>query len=264
MTNFDRRRDAALTLSMAMGLALMGACSSAASDVGDAAGGGPSDSAASNPADDAEGGDAPSLADANTPDAASSDAMPRDASLSSGKDASANSPDTGAVIANAKRVFITSATYSGDLATEGGGTSGLDGADKLCAQAAATTMLGGTWKAWLSTGAVDAIDRISDVGAWYLIDRKTMVFAIKASLTHTTPLSPIAMDETGASNKYRDVWTGTTSAGRVNAGFDCSSWTRGTALGPEGEIGAPYIDQMWTEGPTHDCSMAASLYCFEQ
>src|SRR5947207_2454473 len=49
-----------------------------------------------------------------------------------------------------KRVFVTSGTWTGDLKTHGGGTDGLDGANKLCQGAATAAALGGTWVAWLS------------------------------------------------------------------------------------------------------------------
>src|SRR5690606_40551827 len=56
-------------------------------------------------------------------------------------------------------VFITSNFYDGDLKTAGAGTTGLDGADKLCQLHADAASLAGTYRAWLSASTVDAIDR---------------------------------------------------------------------------------------------------------
>ena len=58
--------------------------------------------------------------------------------------------------------FLTSTSYTGDLATQGGGTSGLDGGDKLCGQVAAAAGVTGTFKAWLSDASTNAIDRLDE------------------------------------------------------------------------------------------------------
>src|SRR5688500_10181736 len=59
----------------------------------------------------------------------------------------------------------------------------LDRADQRCQLYAENNDLGGSWRAWLSTSQVDAIDRIDDVGPWYRIDGETLLFPSKADLT---------------------------------------------------------------------------------
>lgn len=51
-----------------------------------------------------------------------------------------------------KRAFVTSTTYTGNL-------GGISGADALCQARADAASLGGSWIAWLSTSAINAISR---------------------------------------------------------------------------------------------------------
>ncbi len=63
---------------------------------------------------------------------------------------------------SSKRIFVTSTLYSGNL-------GGLSGADAKCLTAAQSVNLPGTWKAWLSSSTINAIDRIAEVGPWYFV-----------------------------------------------------------------------------------------------
>src|SRR5207302_1862130 len=47
----------------------------------------------------------------------------------------------------ARRAFVSSLTFNGDLKTSGAGATGVAGADALCNQIATARSLGGTWKA---------------------------------------------------------------------------------------------------------------------
>lgn len=161
--------------------------------------------------------------------------------------------------ASSKRVFVTSTTYSGNL----GGVAGADAKCQLHADAAA---LGGTWKAWISSGSVNAIDRIADVGPWYLVDRMTKVFNNKANL-QTTPEFAIWADETGGAPSWSGMsspWSGSDEAGR-DSGWDCNGWT--SALTTDyATTGDASTDQAWggaTSGPI-ECDFTGALICFEQ
>lgn len=66
------------------------------------------------------------------------------------------------------RVFVTATSYAAK--SLGGGASRVAGADGFCANAAAAAGLGGNWVAWLSTSTVNAIDRVTGTGPWYLVD----------------------------------------------------------------------------------------------
>jgi len=164
-----------------------------------------------------------------------------------------------------KRVFFTSETdyYTGNL-------GGLAGADAKCTALAAGAGLGGTWKAWVSTSTVNAIDHIDDVGAFYLVDRQTLVFPSKASLTGT-PLAPIDLDQHGNGVGFAyGAWTGTTVGG-VYSGQACSDWTDDGSMSQAGRatVARPATvppDTTWggdvaDPGP---CYTDFGLLCFEQ
>jgi hypothetical protein len=174
-----------------------------------------------------------------------------------------------------KRIFSTRSAYSGDLKTAGASaTSGLDGADKLCALAATAAGLGGAWKAWLSDSTTDAIDRIADVGPWYLVDGTTKVFNNKANLATSPLTNGIQMDENGKTGDWAPnpgTWTGTGLGGRKKADPRdtaktwCSDWSSapGGCLAIFGNLTA--ADQTWTDWATGVGNIPAGhLYCIEQ
>ena len=168
-----------------------------------------------------------------------------------------------------KRVFVTSVTYPG------GALGGSAGADEKCNAAAQAAVLAGTWKAWISTSSEDAVDRIEDVGPWYLVDGATRVFNNKANLT-TLPLASIALDEQG---KRHDpftqgglymAWTGTNSWG-TKTSETCSDWmdSSGNGWGVYGyPAGFPSQapSQQWGGDSQYanPCDERAGLICFEQ
>jgi len=189
----------------------------------------------------------------------------------------AGAPDLGAdlppgpdlsTVANAKRVFVTHGTWSGNLKGTAGTMTGLDGGDSLCNAAASGASLGGTWRAWLSDGTANAIDRINDVGPWYLVDRRTRVLDNKSNLT-TQPIANIDRDEDGLITDGQQVWTGTKTGG-VADGNDCMGWTVENDATVSGRIGENGLVAEWTSiaggaGLPH-CFMNAAyhLYCLEQ
>lgn len=162
-----------------------------------------------------------------------------------------------------KRFFTTSAIYDGQ------GVGGLAGADAKCNLAALSGDLGGTWVAWLSDSTTDAIDRIPDVGPWYLVNGYTLVFAAKSQLVGH-PLAHLPVDELGdvlsqEEGQGRFVWTGTVAGG--TRGASCADWTDAT-IGETGAAGdLSFIDERWTDGeqPAQEsCNLLHHLYCFEQ
>lgn len=169
--------------------------------------------------------------------------------------------------AEAKRVFVTSTTYHGNLKTAGGASSGLAGADQLCNEVAASTNLGGTWIAWLSDSTHDAIDRVEDVSPWYNVDRSAIIFANKASLG-TKPydtFGPLLADETGkfgGNGETRYTWTGTRAGGRKGENF-CNDWST-DGLGTYGDYITASYAAGWANGTLQECLRSAALFCIEQ
>ena len=185
-------------------------------------------------------------------------------------------PPAPPIVPDAKRVFETSRLFTGDLATAGWATTGLDGADNLCNSAAIVANLGGTWRAWLSAPGQSAADRIADVGPWYLVDRRTKVFDTKFGLGRGSmlpqlpgvdvgPLVDITMNELGlVSSPASDDWTGTEATGKASP-FDCQGWTSDAPTAGEGLVGIGPVDfRWWTDSVTNPCSNHARLLCFEQ
>jgi hypothetical protein len=113
--------------------------------------------------DGASGGDATLGVDASTDDASTDDASTDDAST----DAEAVDAGPG-VLAVANIAF---GTYHGTPSSVGG----LDGGDALCNAEAADAGLPGTYVAYLSTSAVDAIDRIGGSRGWVRPDGRPFV-----------------------------------------------------------------------------------------
>jgi hypothetical protein len=169
--------------------------------------------------------------------------------------------------ANAKRVFVTSTGYPGDLGAAGGRVGyGLDGADKLCQSAADAAGLGGSFKAWVSSSSGNAIDRITSDGPWYLVDGTTKVFNNKANLA-TTPAAPINMDENGQTPVAASVWTGTVAGGRSTGTYDgdCKGWNWSQNYDVKGIVGSSdTTGTSWTSSAvTSFCTNQYRLYCFE-
>jgi hypothetical protein len=157
-----------------------------------------------------------------------------------------------------KRVFVASGQHDGNL-------GGLAGADAMCTAAATNAHLGGgPWVAWLSTATVDAIDRITGDGPWFLVDG-TPVFQNKAAIANG-PTTGIDLDEHGAQPAgAENVWTGTLHDGTAATGFTCADWTSNAsnAAGLEGL--RVMTDATWTEQYNVGCNVnQARLYCFEQ
>jgi hypothetical protein len=166
------------------------------------------------------------------------------------------------VCASSKRIFVTAATYSGSL-------GGIAGADAKCATSAAAANLPGTFKAWISDKSSNAVDRMADVGPWYLINSPIKAFNNRANLA-TVPLEAVNVNERGEDTAFdAEAWTGTASDGTkhpdVVAAYGlCDSWTQASYY--NGVAGyANSTTSSWTAGHTSvDCHTLKHLYCVQQ
>lgn len=189
-----------------------------------------------------------------TPDGGAEDGSPgTDAAVSSGR----------------KRIFATSASFTGDLKTAGAGTDGSDGADRLCAAAAKSAGLSGAWFALLSAPSADARDRVSGEGPWVLVDWTTEVFKSKeAMFSGVSPSTGLDVDEAGKkiqSPNTIQVWTGSQSNG-THWGHDCEGWTTAAASPSSlyGGTGQPTVGGAWLGGGGTGCEAKLHLYCVEK
>jgi hypothetical protein len=183
-----------------------------------------------------------------------------------GTDAPAGRPDAPMPTSGAL-VFITSNFYSGDLKTAGGGATGLEGADKLCQLHADAASLPGTFRAWLSSKTVDAIDRITGPGPWKNTHGE-VVFGNRAQL-QTHPLTSVGYDETG-DGLYPLVWTGTDVGREAPPEYSssttstCNDWTSASGATP----GSVYGDSgqgssgAWSKNGYDGCYETHAFYCF--
>ena len=184
----------------------------------------------------------------------------------------ADESTSGGVVA--KRVFVTAASFHGDLKQQGAGADGLEGADLLCAAAATSAGLGGTWVAWVSTSGADAISRLASDGRWTLIDEVTEVFASRSQIQFG-PKHAIDVTEAGApllpsGVDLPVVWTNTDSFGKYSDDGEnnaCDDWSAQTGVAAVGVIfdpavGGPGLSWTDTKQP-RGCGGEYHLYCFE-
>lgn len=161
-----------------------------------------------------------------------------------------------------KRIFVTSRLYSGNLKTQGQGANGLEGADKLCQLNAMLASIGGTWKAWISDANTAAIDRINDVGPWYLMDGITKVFDNKAQMK-SLPYAGINLTETKKPPSSNYVWTGTHNNAIAETVNTCANYSSGFGA-QNGYAGDAGSQNNWTDSLIYNCINNCGLYCVEQ
>jgi hypothetical protein len=174
-----------------------------------------------------------------------------------------------------KRVFVTSASYDGNL-------GGLSGADQSCQLLADAATLGGTFKAWLSSTTTSASERLTHSTGPYTLINGTKVASSWAGLTSGALLVPINVNEKGGpppaqpaacgSVNVPVVWTSTSPTGALGTtqGATCADWT--TSSSSNGAVFglADHADASWTDGCSVQaagsliCATSAALYCFEQ
>ncbi len=164
-----------------------------------------------------------------------------------------------------KRVFVTSVGGNGKFGSwaDAGGKTGLNAADAICAARATAAGVSGSYKAYLSTSAVDAKDRLASDGPWVRVDGVTIA-ASKADLTDGDLLAPINVTEEGA-YLSGDMYAATGSwSGGTKEGHYCVDWTDETSTGAFGDI--VMIDSNWSRYSVLNCELpgiAYHLYCFE-
>jgi hypothetical protein len=166
---------------------------------------------------------------------------------------------------DAKRVFVTAGYW---YATQLGG---VDGADALCRQAAKSAGLGDVpWRAWISTAAQNAKDRIEHHGKYVRVDGHVVAKDFD-ELVSGTLQSAITIAENGtiaaATLDKAPVWTGTKADGTLAAAKssdNCEGYEN-TGSPVTGIVGSCiHKTAEWTNITAQSCSLyPARLYCFE-
>lgn len=158
----------------------------------------------------------------------------------------------------AKRVFITSTTYNGDLGR-------LTGGDSKCQTQANTANLGGTWKAWLSDKTTSAASRLVHYGGPYQRVDGIRVANNWLDLTDGSLLAPINVTELKTTFNATWVWTGTFADGSIRQADDhgsCASWYSSFVGGTTGD--SSRIDSGWSDYGASACYYSRPLFCIEQ
>ncbi len=161
------------------------------------------------------------------------------------------------VLEGDRRIFVTSAQYTGNL-------GGRSGADSICATHAQAGGLERTYRALIGLGYEGALgnpnQRITGSGAVYVVCglNVTKVVSTIAYLWSGSLLAPVGCDEFGRSITA-DVWSGSTASGDV--GVSCLDWI--TSNGPsEGLYGqTSRTDDFWFNRGVKTCNALCSLYC---
>jgi hypothetical protein len=161
-------------------------------------------------------------------------------------------------------VFATSARGTGALASwpAAAGATGVNAGYAICRNLAAAAHLPSpnSFVPWISTGAVDARDRLTTDGPFRRLDGYPIAGSVVDLLDGATQNS-IHQYETGAYawNTNPAVWTGTLADGTRDV-HTCNGWTADADSGTTGGLGYARFDG-WTRVNSYVCSAPFHLYC---
>lgn len=156
--------------------------------------------------------------------------------------------------------FVTSLTYDGNLATLKGGLAGADKKCEILAQAAG--LPGNTYRAWLSTSSVNAIDRLGAARGWVRVDGKPFADT-KEDIAAGKIYHPLRVDENGHYDNTpggSEVWTGSDPDGTVSSFGTCGDWASIAGNGSTGEDDG--VASVFAFYGYQRCDNQARLYCF--
>lgn len=193
------------------------------------------------------------------------------------------------VSSNAKRVFVTSTTYNGDLKTQANDlpgiivSDGLTGGDKICKYLADNStnhnVLGKTWKAWLSGSGVVATwakSRLTHHDGSYILVNGVPIANNWTDLTDDLLFNSINVTEDGNTipilGDAWDVWTNSNPRGESSKWYPeetCNYWTSSSTIQKGYGGSTTKSDYEWTTSlnlgfQAHKCNNTAHLYCFEE
>jgi len=179
------------------------------------------------------------------------------------------------------RIFVTSATFDGNL-------GGASGANARCATAATNAHLTGMFKAILSDPGGDAKDRLTFVDTIYIVATGHQISTVATDATELWGgklRTPISYDENENAVPLGAVWTGSAADGTLPGSCHCQQWTLATGqssigncsymqagvfhsggwAGSSAATNQEWALANWAAGATsYDCALQARLYCVEQ
>jgi hypothetical protein len=161
-------------------------------------------------------------------------------------------------------------TYNGNL-------GGIEGADGMCSNQAASYGFSGEWVALLSTSSQDAIDRVPDItladgtDTWSLPVLTILDGPLVSSWETLSTSSEMSssniilsfynndpVDEPYGFDNDADAWTGSDGYGTYYSGQTCSDWTTTSGLGVTTEADSY---QLFKLESNKDCSIEYAVQC---
>ena len=165
---------------------------------------------------------------------------------------------------NEKTVFVTSASYNGNL-------GGLAGADAKCqaeAEGSASVVPSGTYMAWLSDGIDSPDTRFTKSSHPYILPNGKKIAEDYIDLTDGSILRSINLDPTGQPVGYQEFWTGTNpdgTADRDDDFFGCGRWAVEPVSDTWAIVGhSSKKSSVWSHGNEIPCRRTLKLACFQQ
>jgi hypothetical protein len=152
------------------------------------------------------------------------------------------------------RVFVTKNAVPGNF-------GGLAAADTLCTPTAPNAGMTGTFRAWLSTSTVDAIDRVTGSRGWIRTDGAPVADTI-ADMVGGRMLHPLDVDEAGMTiGVNTSAWTGSDESGRAGSIGHCTDWTATMGFGQEHITAYAFLPSLGGVGS--GCNSSNPIMCFE-
>lgn len=152
-------------------------------------------------------------------------------------------------------VFTSSLVHDGNM-------GGAAGGDALCARAATTAGLPGTFISWIGTSRSNPLTRLSSVRGWIRPDGLPFV-DLASGIKNGQILYPPAVNEQGQPATNSFVYTGANVDGTIVAtpNGNCNDFTNNSAMYGNGgaSTGGTWV---FTSGLAQSCSGSYPVYCF--
>lgn len=141
-----------------------------------------------------------------------------------------------------------------------GTATGIYAGDAICRSLAESEHLPypETFKAWLSTDTINAVDRFTTDGPWRRIDGVRFAEDI-ADLVSERPFTSLTVSEQG-DYLHTAVYTGTLGDGTAHAD-NCSNWDSSAGQAAFGFSSAAW--RWWTFASSRDCTNEYPIYCLQ-
>ncbi len=184
--------------------------------------------------------------------------------------------------ANDRLIFVTNATFSGNLVSQTGGEGGAVAGDAFCTDAARRAGHTGTFKALLSDASAPAKSRVLDDAsrARLIVDSTGQKIAPSVTvLFQNGPAAAINHTESGGEVEAGDgscntqpsplgqavaiVWTGANATGGRSDANPCGNW-KSNASGTTAQAGVTTADKWLNAGCAITCDKSAHLYCLQE